>query len=275
MSFTKRITTQEESLIFLHIPKTGGTTLNTIINRHFPQNAIWNINKRNIGELKRLSEEERLAIRCLEGHLVFGIHELLPQACTYITLLRNPVDRIISHYYFARRNPNNYLYDEATSMSLKDYARHEELSNGQTRRISGFIGIDSATSPGNPSKMLETAKRNLEVHFKVVGISERFNEVLVLLKRFLGWRNVFYVKVNIAKDRPSVTDIPQDTLRVIETYNELDMELYDYAKHMLEKLIGQQDSSFKRELRNFELCNKLYQKGYGGAGKVYSLRHKI
>ena len=47
--------------------------------------------------------------------------------------------------------------------------------------------------------MLETAKRNLEAHFAWVGITERFDESLVLLGRTFGWRDVRYVSANVSR----------------------------------------------------------------------------
>ena len=31
--------------------------------------------------------------RMFKGHMLFGLHEILPQPSTYITVLRDPVDR--------------------------------------------------------------------------------------------------------------------------------------------------------------------------------------
>ena len=34
--------------------------------------------------------------------MVFGLHEILPQPATYITVLRDPIDRVMSAFYFMR-----------------------------------------------------------------------------------------------------------------------------------------------------------------------------
>ncbi len=48
-------------------------------------------------------------IHLLGGHLPFGIYQYLPSDSRYITFLRDPVERTLSHYYRARsvrkRNP--------------------------------------------------------------------------------------------------------------------------------------------------------------------------
>lgn len=267
MSFTKSVT-QEKSLIFLHIPSTAGVTLSWIIRRQFPQNATIGMNIESdpecIDEFKHLPEKRRAEIRYLGGHIPFGLHEYLPCPSTYITILREPVDRVISHYYHVLRTPRHPFYDESKNMSLQDYVSSgifSDLSNGQTRWISGVteVGVLPTSRP-LPTETLEIAKRNLQEHFTVVMLTERFDESLILLKRALGWRtrNILYTKHHVGRNRPPKDEIASDTLKLIERYNELDIQLYEFAKQMFEERISQQDSSFRRDLQTFELCNKVY-----------------
>lgn len=268
---------EERTLIFIHIPKAAGTTLHRIIERQYPRNTIYTINganvQKSIQEFKNLSEIERQKIRCLKGHMPFGLHKYLPRPAAYITLLRNPVDRIISHYYYVLRTPSHYLYNVVTSenMSLSDYVSSgisPELTNGQTRLISGVERVDSITGDEPVSAdILEIAKRNLQDYFIVGGLSERFDESLILFKSLLRWRNIFYIKQNVTRSRPSKREIPRKTMEVIEKHNKLDMELYEFAKQMFEEQIREQGASFKDELRTFQLLNK----AYGAVGKGYNL----
>ena len=259
-----------KTLIFFHIAKTAGFTLDMIIRRQFPQDSIYSINPganlNSVDEFKSLPTERGAKTRYLHAHLVpFGIHELLPQPPIYITLLRNPVERVISRYFHVLRDPNNPLHHAAKNLSLQDFVTSGVLSadgqNGQTRVISGVRGIDWVTASGPLSHdILEIAKTNLREHFLLIGISERFDESLILLKRALGWRtkDILYVKQNVGRNRPPIDEIDNDTLKLIERYNELDIELYAWAKQIFEEQICQQDSSFRSELQTFRVCNKIY-----------------
>jgi len=124
-----------------------------------------------------------------------------------------------------------------------------------------------------PNDILEIAKANLREYFSLVGISERFDESLILLKRVLGWRtkDILYVRQNVIRDRPSKGSIDSDILKVIEQHNELDIQLYEFAKQMFEERISQQDSSFRREVQIFRLCNKLYSLFMNNKGVVLIL----
>src|SRR5438128_6438596 len=97
-----------EALIFLHIPKTAGTTLNRIIDWQYNPVSIFTVDphriRATVARFKTFSEQRRRRFRVVRGHLLYGIHEFLPQGATYITMLREPVARLLSTYRFILRD---------------------------------------------------------------------------------------------------------------------------------------------------------------------------
>jgi hypothetical protein len=276
----QRVTADDRALLFLHIPKAGGTTLHSIIERQFPPEMTFSIAgmtpSQSIKEFISLPPARREKIRLLKGHMPYGLHQYLSVPSTYITMLRDPVDRIVSHYYFVRRSPGVNLYDEVTSknMSLADFVKRRasiRANNDQTRLISGveevnakvLRGREANEEPGS-TDILEIAKKNLRDHFTVVGLSERFDESLLLLRRLLGWRNIYYVKQNVTRGRPAKQQVPKEAIRLIEEYNELDMSLYEYARQRFEETVREQGAGFKTELRSFRRNNRLYGTAWRG-----------
>lgn len=260
-------TEHSKTLIFLHLPKTAGSTLHKIIERQYKSKSIYSIDnfrtQESAAEFKSLPEAQRSEIQVLKGHMRFGLHEYLPQPSSYITILREPVDRVISHYYYVLRKPNHYLYEQVTSknMTLKDYVSSgitRELDNSQTRLLSS-IAADIPFGKCSPD-VLESAKKNLEEHFAVIGLADKFDETLILLKRAFNWKTPFYIKANITKNRPLKEDISQETLEVIKKYNELDTELFNYAKQKFEEQINQLGKSFEMEMAQLNLLNRIYTK---------------
>ena len=257
-----RMPAKDVALIFLHIPKTGGTTLHSVIDRQYPKQAIFHIKGTRVREyterFKSLPEEERANIWCLKGHMPFGLHTHLPQPSTYITMLRDPIDRMISHYYFVKKVPSHKLHKEVISrnMSLEDYVASgiaARLNDGQVKLISGAI------SQRDPASIdaLEAAKRNLREFFVAFGLMERFDESLILFGRLLGWKSIYYVKRNVTKTRPSKSEISPQTLKRIESYAKLDMELYEFAKQRFEDKLHEQDIG-RKDLLAFRLLNQLH-----------------
>ena len=78
--------------------------------------------------LERIEEiplERRRAARAVTGHLHYGVHRHMPQECDYITMLREPVARVVSMYRFILGNPRNWLHDEVagSGMGLEEFVR--------------------------------------------------------------------------------------------------------------------------------------------------------
>jgi len=254
---------KQQTVIFLHVPKAAGSTLHTVFNRQYKRANVFTIDEeQSIEDLKQLSKTQRAQIEVLKGHMYFGLHELLPQPSTYITILRDPVERVISHYYYILRNPSNELYNQvaSTGMSLKDFVLSGlslEIDNGQTRLLSSTGAVVPYKQCS--SEVLESAKQNVKERFSTIGFVERFDETLILLKRAFKWDMPFYTKSNVTQNRPLKTEISKSTLDVIEAYNQLDIQLYQFAQERFEEQIRQQGFSFRKELHLLRLINRLYQ----------------
>jgi hypothetical protein len=249
-------------VIFLHIPKAAGATLNVVLRRHFAENETYRIDGRNVAEsiatFKRLPRAERERIRLLAGHQGFGLHAYLGAPSTYVTLLRDPVDRAVSHYYYARSAPGHYLHDEIASrgIDLEDYPKlAEEVRNGQTRMLAGS---DGATSDACGRGELELAKRRLAESFCLFGVTEQFDRFLVLLKRRLGLRRLCYHRMNVTPRRPRRADVPQSAAGAIERSNEFDMELYRFALAGFEEACAAAPG-LDREVRSLRRRNRFHR----------------
>ncbi len=223
-------------LIFAHIPKAGGTTLKSIIRQNYAEDTIFERyhlkNETYTDILQKLSEQELKKIKCYVGHFCVGIHQNLPYPATYITLLRNPIDRIISLYYFIIRNTTHRFHDEliAKQMSLKDFvvSGFAPIANTQTGKLACIEKIsDSPVSMDD----LRIAKQNLGEHFLAVGTTEKFDDFLQILQKRFGWQDISYHKQNVTNNRLRIEDIPKSILKLIAERNELDLELYEFVKN--------------------------------------------
>jgi len=254
------------TLLFLHIPKAAGTTLHHVLERRYSRDVSYRIDGFRVGQslraLRDLPEEERLALRVVHGHMPYGIHRDIPRACTYVTILRDPVERALSHYYFVRRTTRHELHDDVVSgrLSLLDYVTggtRIEMDNGQTRLLSG---VDYEVPFGGMTRdHLDQATANLDRDFAVAGLSDRFDETLLLLRRALGWTLYpFYVKKNVTRRRPLGEALDDPTRRAIEACNALDIELHERVVHRFEEALARH-RHLDRELGRFRLLNRLYR----------------
>jgi hypothetical protein len=175
----------------------------------------------------------------LKGHMGFGLHRHLPNPAVYFTLLRDPIDRVVSHYYHVLRDSNHYLHPctEDGRLGLADFLKTKVplmFDNGQTRLVSGVW--DKVPFGACDQDVLRIAMKNLDEHFALAGLTERFDETLCLLQSILGWSDdISYVRENVAQNRPRKDDLSSETLAAVFETNRLDMALYDYATQLFQE----------------------------------------
>jgi hypothetical protein len=273
-------------LIFLHVPKTAGTTLKTILSRQYGPDEIAKCyydkpDKTLKGQLEKilsLSKSQADRIKIVMGHMGFGLHEHLAWPCTYFTVLRDPIDRAISSYYQTRRAKFDKLRHDAQRLNLRDFVSSgllKAMDNGQTRLLSGaalnedLLGKEVEYGACT-EEMLQQAKNNLD-DFAAVGISERFDESLMLLMQVFGWSKPYYVKSNVGRNKTARNELSRDTLTCLERHNELDLQLYEHATHVFNKAVVRQGIFFQRRTASFRVVNR----AYGDARRIMAAVGKL
>ena len=196
--------------VFLHIPKTAGSTMYRILEREYaglPTFRLYGDIDERIRALEALTEQERAELRLVCGHMGFGVHRLLPGRSAYVTLLRDPVDRIVSHYHYTRSRPTQQGHARAMEgvTSIDDYVRVSAFApifnNGQTRLLGS--DLKEAGEPADEGT-LERALAVIDRDDVVIGLQDRFDESLLVMMRAFGWGYPAYRRENVGHHRPDV-----------------------------------------------------------------------
>jgi Galactose-3-O-sulfotransferase len=243
-------------VIFLHLPRSSGATLNRIIAQQFPPEAIV-----KVGGKSRAATHAAIAAvsgaRAITGHYSYGLHEAVARPSTYITIMREPVKRFVSHFYSAKYNPRHHLHELVSSGELTMRDAAPLLANIVTRYIAGDAVEVTAETADHST--LEVAKQNLERHFSVVGIAERFDESLVLLQRRLGWKVRAFTDANVNRSRGEADQPTAEEIEAILQSNQLDRELYGWARERLNREVEAGGAEFQRELARLQRRKKFYR----------------
>ena len=256
------------TLVFVHLPKAGGMTLQSIVGRQYASRARFDINgespesvQQSVAFLRSLPPARRDAIRCVRGHVPYGVGQWLRPPVKYLTMLREPVARLVSDYNFAMSVPEHAVKRQLGSRIISldefvDLRMEGGLANLYTRMLSGCINWDDFQASPVPTKdMLETAKQNLN-GFAGVGLTERFDESLLLFQHALGWSTCWYLHENVTKEQfVDRSCISADLMQRIRDCLAYDLELYAHAVSLFETRISQAGPDFPQVVTAFQQAN--------------------
>lgn len=235
--------------------KTAGTTLHYIFRNNFGYNYVEVQKKIFTKDDLRTLLSINKNIRAIGGHSLRSVDNL-DEVCPdlkYITFLRDPVNRFLSHY-------NHGKIYKHHNMSLEERIRMPGEANYQTKFILGKKGLKEREFMGSEDDARK-AKRILERDFKFVGIVEEFDESLILMKKALNLNIIAYEKKNIMKKKYTIKNKISDYLmQKIKEVNKLDYELYNFVKNELyepQKIMY--GDNFIEDLRNFKQFNINYR----------------
>lgn len=260
-------------VVFLHVPRTAGTTLKSVLVRQFPASQTVDLGPQGhvvLEDMAGWNTDERANIRLLHGHMAFGAHELLPAPVTYLTILREPVGRVVSFFHFVAGREDHYNFpfvrEQATSpAAFATSGVTPATDNFAVRQIAGVWHEVPFGQMGD--EHLELAKERLDRHFAVVGTHERFDEFLLLCALEFGWRDVFYVPLN-ATAHPAVD--PAEAA-VIAELNHLDMALHQFAAERLAQRVASRGPAFRAAAAAFRAVNPTAARVLGRARDARAL----
>lgn len=254
---------RKDLFIHLHIPKTGGTTLRDIIQRQYRSEKILMIPKLEESEniLKEVSTSQINQLKLIQGHLKYGIHNHFHRRAKYFAIIRDPINRVLSTYYYVlsqKNNPQN-LSTSNNQMTIYDFVQsgvNPFLINGQTQLISGKTGdIDNPIIESE--ELFSLAKENIENDFLFLGITEMFDETILILKNMLGWHMPYYSIANRTKKKPNYDAVNPTIISFIKEHNQLDIKLYNITKTSLLNRIAEENDIFQNRINKFKKINRL------------------
>ncbi|XP_063601580.1 heparan sulfate 2-O-sulfotransferase 1-like isoform X2 [Penaeus indicus] len=256
-------------LVYNRVPKCGSTTVLDILNLTARMNKYWYRHSLLYNEMNLTSAQQRMVLTHLgvqnwETPISYDRHmyyvDFAKQGnsrVAWMNIIRDPVERIISEFYFIRvksrwdtieslkkishRKPPDSWFDMTLDECVP--AKHPEcypkLGQYMRMQLTFLCGTDPVCSQVGNRQALQLAKMHVERQYSVVGTLEEFPLTLRVLEAYLPrfFRGVTSlehssgnVKKNVGEYKPSVSEETKMTLRALLKE---DVELYEFVRQRL------------------------------------------
>ena len=226
-------------IVSVHIYKTGGTTFRNLLST-LPGTAVcldygdmplaparparmfksvYRTTRAYLKVRRTLSGSDCARV-FIHGHFVASKYDRLFPSAGLATWLRDPIERVVSHYHFWLRNPNRKhpICQRliAEGLSLADFAEVEGMGNVHSRLLAGKSIAD----------------------FDFVGITEQYSRsVALFLNIFNGGEAVPVTPVNQHPARGGLRyAVDEETRARIAACNGTDISLYEAGMLRFEEL---------------------------------------
>lgn len=225
---------------FLHVMKTAGTSFAQHLRANFgpdetypvptEPHAVQEAQYWIIASLHALTPEQRASIRLYHGHLPFLVRDLVHADVT-LTILRDPVDRVISHIRHCRRHHPRGQGRRLEEVYEDDWLQPLFFRNYQVKQFA--LTPEEQPKAHNQDIVVRSGRLALALdnlgEVDLLGLTDRYEEFLdEALARF-GWTRAGNQRLQSAKGEIRVS---QSLLDRIAADNAEDIEFYERAKDL-------------------------------------------
>jgi len=215
------------------MPKCGGTSFRELLRTHYKLRYAKDYDYPLHQTFKQRTQEAESArkwirikhkylfqyrfTRCIHGHFLPYKYDYFygRDGTAFITWMRDPIERLVSHYYYWQRSYQNinhpkYLQKKVIEeeWTLKEFALSEELRNIYAKFLWNF-----------PVEQ-----------FDFIGITEYFEQdYQYFAQHYLGRDDVSVPKKNIGSEHSKPYFNDNGLVRDIKSYHARDYEIYRFA----------------------------------------------
>jgi hypothetical protein len=252
--------TRSDMRFLFWLPKTAGGTLAAGIRSN--PGILWPGSQIDPAELPAPSPSRQI---WLGGHTNFGHHLIYNAEPIYLTVFRDPIERLISEFFYHHQHdlpgifiPKNEMvpafvrYIEASphlnyySYMFSDYCVQKEITeeglppwdgnpidgfNLIIRRIEryGFLAENVPFKRINVDDAFRKALKNLEM-MRFIGFFDRLHETATYLNREFGLKVALDTRVHRTTWMPSLNDLPSHLISMLVRKTQADYEFINKAK---------------------------------------------
>jgi hypothetical protein len=238
-SYHERQATPSTTVLFMHIPKTAGTSMRRMLESVYDKEDVAYLYDPHDWPTAILPQnfagvpiEQRSRMRLVVGHFPYGIHRLLPGPSTYVTVLRDPMDRLISLYHHNRLRATGPLRESLDAgMTLEEFVLSGRIMQSDNEMVRQIAGPPNVPFGQCNEALMHDAMANLTRRFGSVIIFEDMEPGLRRLASLIGCDNLEPPRENTTAARELVDEVDSQVRERILRLNRYDEELYRWARH--------------------------------------------
>lgn len=239
-------------LCFIHIEKAGGITLHNLFHRQYFGYVSPHAHKRfgnpwTAGHVALLQQLLPFKMTGIGGHRMrafLDYESVVQKPVFYFTMMRDPIARYLSHLNWQKNLMN-------MGWTIESFTEEPYNDNWQAYRIAGERNLDKA-------KDIMTKK------FGLIGMVEKYDETMLLLKAAMGDPDADfrYEEANIKHYNGQAYRFDQLSAAMQEKVianNAIDIELYRFLKEELyPQYISRYAGDIRADLAAYQSANREY-----------------
>ncbi|XP_019623059.1 PREDICTED: galactose-3-O-sulfotransferase 2-like [Branchiostoma belcheri] len=268
-----RLCRPETKVAFIKTHKTGSSSMMQIFQRFgYLRNLslvlpkLGNINglyPYSILDPSKYLPPENKEFDILTHHTIYDrarITKLLSDNATFVTIIREPMDRLKSAFNFYKLDKKLHIH--GPNALLKFLQNPEKYENNIKGPKPHLTKNNMAIELGFPLNILSSGVKDdnirdfvdkISQEFDLVMVMEYFDESLVLLRRLLCWdmQDILGFKYNSYKYGIGDASFPKQLVENYRRHDAIDYALYEHFNRTLWRKIKMEGSDFREELAHF------------------------
>lgn len=225
-----------KKILHLHIPKTGGTALQHHLVEQLGKERVSDT---IVGRRLRDALVQFDYLDVIGGHFTLRHGDRLPQDRCCITVLRHPLDRFLSEYFYHKIDCADRILDTRLhGLSLDAYLERLSLNDqeGLAAQIGMLYPLGTVSQTIIPFEEKFAAAVKAIDAFELIGVQDELEDFGCILDARFGWKYIPLKLKNVTSQRISVDSLSPLQLQKLSSLFSRELELYQYAKSRFQAL---------------------------------------
>lgn len=204
--------------MFVHIPKTAGLSLHTALENIYGKESTLRVgNEDDLQRLRQLPDGQVIDKTFLSGHFFYNdIKNRCRQDAMLISILRDPIKRILSNYNYITNWEKHPLHDQTMRQTFSEHvhANRYFFRGLCCRQLSGIPTADAAIAI-------------IQSRYALIGTTEHLSAFTSALSRIIG-EKVTQERTNVSQGQGPKIDLSSDLCQALLEITDEDRKLCDF-----------------------------------------------